>query len=226
MATCKYCGNDLLPGATVCRFCGGEVPPEVWQQEASGAGGAVQATGAAGQSIGPAVVGGSPPGTQGGSSTSSWSGSAPAGQAPQGPWPSSGGVSSSAPGFDELLAGPGQSGVRAAGGPAPSGPGAQAGFGGAGYGVSRQPSWPQAGAPGQVAGARPAKSRAVYIVLAVLFGGLGIHNFYAERFGRGVIQLVLTVLFFWLIIPILVVFVWVLVDILTVTSDGHGVPFD
>ena len=71
-----------------------------------------------------------------------------------------------------------------------------------------------------------AKSRLVYILLALFCGGLGIHNFYAGYTGKAVAQLLLTIFLFWLIIPVLAVFVWVLVEIVTVTKDAKGVPFN
>ena len=69
------------------------------------------------------------------------------------------------------------------------------------------------------------KSRAVYIILALFFGLLGIHNFYARRSGAGVAQLLLTLFLGWLIIPILVVVIWVIIEMICVTRDGLGVPF-
>ena len=71
-----------------------------------------------------------------------------------------------------------------------------------------------------------AKSRLIYILLALFCGGLGIHNFYAGYTGKGLTQLLLVVLLFWLIIPLLVVGIWVLVEIVTVTKDAKGVPFN
>ena len=70
------------------------------------------------------------------------------------------------------------------------------------------------------------KSRLVYILLAIFLGGFGIHNFYAGYVGKGVAQLLITLLLFWLIIPIFAVFIWVIVEICTVTKDAKGVPFN
>ena len=50
-----------------------------------------------------------------------------------------------------------------------------------------------------------AKQRIVYILLALLLGGLGIHNFYAGHTGRAVAQLLITIFVaftFWLILPL------------------------
>ena len=70
----------------------------------------------------------------------------------------------------------------------------------------------------------PAKSRMVFILLAVFLGSLGVHNFYAGRNTNGVIQLVITLvgMFFGLGIG---VWVWALIEAFTVTEDANGVPF-
>lgn len=68
------------------------------------------------------------------------------------------------------------------------------------------------------------KSRIVYIILAAFFGAIGVHNFYAGFVGRGVVQLLITVLslgtLFW------ISWTWAIVEICAVDSDGRGVPFD
>ena len=73
--------------------------------------------------------------------------------------------------------------------------------------------------------AHPPKERITYILLGIFFGGLGVHNFYAGYTGRAIAQLILTVFFFWLIIPLIIVPIWVIVELITVTQDAHGVPF-
>jgi len=70
------------------------------------------------------------------------------------------------------------------------------------------------------------KSRIIYVILALFLGALGIHNFYAGRTTQAIVQLLITLLIGWLILPLFVVFIWVLVDICAVDRDSMGVPFD
>lgn len=67
------------------------------------------------------------------------------------------------------------------------------------------------------------KSRLAYILLAIFLGTLGVHNFFAGYTGRGVTQLLLTLISFGLLSPL--VFIWAIVDICTVTKDARGVDF-
>ena len=67
------------------------------------------------------------------------------------------------------------------------------------------------------------KSRVVYVLLAFFLGELGIHNFYAGYIGRGVVQLLITILtlgiLFW------VSWTWAIVELCITTHDRKGVPF-
>ncbi|MBD3825645.1 TM2 domain-containing protein [Stenotrophomonas sp.] len=69
---------------------------------------------------------------------------------------------------------------------------------------------------------KTAKSRGVYIILGLLFGTLGIHNFYAGYYGRGVAQLLITLLLGWAIIGLAVTFIWALIEIIVEARDGSG----
>ena len=69
---------------------------------------------------------------------------------------------------------------------------------------------------------RSAKSRGIYIILGLFLGCLGIHNFYAGYYGRGAAQLIITILFGWLIIGIVITAIWALIEICSVTQDGNG----
>lgn len=66
------------------------------------------------------------------------------------------------------------------------------------------------------------KSRLSYILLGVFLGGLGIHNFYAGYVGRGIAQLLLTLITGWLLFPLIAIGVWVIVEVCTVKKDAKG----
>jgi len=70
------------------------------------------------------------------------------------------------------------------------------------------------------------KSRGVYIILALLLGLIGIHNFYIGRYGSGAFQLIFTVALGWTIIAPIFVFLIVLIEMFTVKTDGKGRPLD
>lgn len=71
--------------------------------------------------------------------------------------------------------------------------------------------------------APPAKSRAVYIILGLLVGALGVHNFYAGHVGRGLIQLAVTLTIGWsLILPLIAIWIWNLFEIFLTSEDGQG----
>lgn len=67
------------------------------------------------------------------------------------------------------------------------------------------------------------KSRCAYIALAIFLGELGVHNFYAGYVGRGIAQLLITVLSFGLLFWIS--WIWAFIEMCTVSEDGLGVPF-
>lgn len=70
----------------------------------------------------------------------------------------------------------------------------------------------------------PKKSRVAYVLLAIFLGELGVHNFYAGYVGRGVAQLLITILslglLFW------VSWIWAIVELCVVSDDGKGIPFE
>ena len=70
------------------------------------------------------------------------------------------------------------------------------------------------------------KNRVVYILLALFLGSFGIHNFYAGYIGRGLAQLLITLLLFWLIVPLLAVWIWVIVEMIVIDKDAKGVKFN
>lgn len=77
----------------------------------------------------------------------------------------------------------------------------------------------------QVQLVKSAKSRGIYIILALFFGFLGVHNFYAGRIGVGVAQLLTVLLLGWFVVGFVIVFFWILIELFTVTKDGAGDAF-
>lgn len=67
------------------------------------------------------------------------------------------------------------------------------------------------------------KSRLAYILLGLFLGGLGVHNFYAGYNGKGIAQLLMSLLSVGILTPVVVI--WVIVEIITVTKDVKGIPF-
>lgn len=79
------------------------------------------------------------------------------------------------------------------------------------------------------------KSMILAVILALFIGSLGIHNFYLGKTGRGITQLILSVIG-WLTtflyigyIPLTIVFIWVVIEIIQMLvnknyRDGHGIP--
>lgn len=67
------------------------------------------------------------------------------------------------------------------------------------------------------------KSRLAYILLGLFLGMLGIHNFYAGFTGRGIAQLLISLLSCGLLA--VGVFIWNIVEIVTQKTDSMGVEF-
>jgi TM2 domain-containing membrane protein YozV len=77
--------------------------------------------------------------------------------------------------------------------------------------------------PAQVQYVTLAKSRGTYIVLGLLLGALGIHNFYIGRNGVAVAQLVITLLSPCLVfVPLIAVYIWVIAELIAIKRDGKG----
>lgn len=68
------------------------------------------------------------------------------------------------------------------------------------------------------------KSRVSYVILALLLGALGIHNFYAGYTGKGIAQLCITLLSLGFLG--FVSAIWALVEAITVTQDATGSAFN
>lgn len=63
-----------------------------------------------------------------------------------------------------------------------------------------------------------------YVLLAIFLGEIGVHNFYAGYIGRGIAQLLITILSFGLLFW--VSWIWAIVELCVVSEDGNRVPFE
>lgn len=78
--------------------------------------------------------------------------------------------------------------------------------------------------------ASEATSRSIYIILGICFGLFGIHNFYAQRWRTGLVQLSLTIVGMILSMVVVglfllsAVYLWSLSELLVVSKDGEGLP--
>lgn len=70
------------------------------------------------------------------------------------------------------------------------------------------------------------KKRINYILFGIFLGGLGIHNFYAGYHGRGLVQLLLSILLWWTFVCPIAVGIWVIIELFTVTKDAGGIDFE
>jgi len=73
------------------------------------------------------------------------------------------------------------------------------------------------------AGNPAAKNRTTFIVLGILLGAFGAHNFYAGYRGKAIAQLCISVLSLGFGSPMS--WVWAVIDVSTVDQDSHGVKF-
>jgi TM2 domain-containing membrane protein YozV len=68
------------------------------------------------------------------------------------------------------------------------------------------------------------KSRAAFVLLGIFLGPFGIHNFYAGFAGRGIVQLLLTLLTCGY--GAFIAWFWMIVEIIVVDRDSNGVPMN
>ena len=61
-------------------------------------------------------------------------------------------------------------------------------------------------------------NKTIYIIVALILGGLGVHKFYADQVGQGILHLV----FFWTGIPSVVAIIHAIIVIFTKKADEYG----
>ena len=77
------------------------------------------------------------------------------------------------------------------------------------------------------------KSRGVYIILGLLFGGMGFHNFYAGHHVRGAVKIGIVLIAFavdaslrfytgFALVAMALFTLWSLIEIITVKKDASG----
>jgi TM2 domain-containing membrane protein YozV len=67
------------------------------------------------------------------------------------------------------------------------------------------------------------KNKMTYVMLGVLLGSLGAHNFYAGYKKKGITQLCITILTLGYGAPMS--WIWAIIDVLTVEKDSGGIQF-
>ena len=72
------------------------------------------------------------------------------------------------------------------------------------------------------------KSRVAYVLLAIFLGEFGVHNFYAGYVGRGLAQILLTIVggSFTCGVTAAPVWLWAIVEACVISKDARGVPFN
>lgn len=68
------------------------------------------------------------------------------------------------------------------------------------------------------------RQKVIYAILAVLLGCFGVHNFYLGYHGRGVAQLLITVLTFG--IGSIITFPWVIAELIITLTADPGTPWN
>ncbi|VED28773.1 TM2 domain-containing protein [Staphylococcus warneri] len=61
-------------------------------------------------------------------------------------------------------------------------------------------------------------NKVIYILVAIFLGGIGVHKFYADKVGQGLLHLA----FFWTGIPSIVAIVHAIIVAITKKADNEG----
>jgi TM2 domain-containing membrane protein YozV len=74
--------------------------------------------------------------------------------------------------------------------------------------------------PGSFTRKLPLKKREIYTFLGLYLGFLGLHNFYAGKVWKGILQLLLSVLLGILIVPLIISLLWAWIEL----ASGKDAP--
>lgn len=70
------------------------------------------------------------------------------------------------------------------------------------------------------------KTRTAYVLIALFLGFLGIHNFYAGYYGRGIAQLLICICSGAYNFLLVILFFWTIFEMFNVKQDSNGNPFN
>jgi len=69
----------------------------------------------------------------------------------------------------------------------------------------------------------PSKGKTAFVLLGVFLGAFGIHNFYAGYTGKGVAQLLITLLSLGFLG--FISWIWAIIEVCTISVDARNTPF-
>jgi TM2 domain-containing membrane protein YozV len=68
------------------------------------------------------------------------------------------------------------------------------------------------------------KKKILFIILAILFGYLGLHNIYIGMINKGLFQLLVTSFLWFTVIVPLIIWIWSIYEVITIREDHRGLP--
>ena len=68
------------------------------------------------------------------------------------------------------------------------------------------------------------KKKIIFVTLGILFGYIGLHNFYIRKTAEGLFQAFLTSLLWFTAIVPLIIWMWSIYEVVTVRDDYKGNP--
>lgn len=65
------------------------------------------------------------------------------------------------------------------------------------------------------------KSQGIALILCLLLGMVGIHDFYLERNGAGIAKLLIIIFLGWCAVGLIINFIWCIIDFLIILVKGY-----